>query len=74
MEAHAGELGFCFDAAHARVFSRTPDPGPWLALAPEHLHLNDTDGVYDRHWNLGRGSWATGRGSVPTWTGPWSWR
>ena len=55
LEAHAGELGFCFDAAHARVFSRTPDPGPWLALAPEHLHLNDTDGVYDRHWNLGRG-------------------
>ena len=55
LEAHAGELGFCFDAAHARVFSRTPDPGPWLALGPEHLHLNDTDGVYDRHWNLGRG-------------------
>ncbi|WP_374938817.1 sugar phosphate isomerase/epimerase family protein [Thermus thermophilus] len=55
LEAHAGELGFCFDTAHARVFSRTPDPGPWLALAPEHLHLNDTDGVYDRHWNLGRG-------------------
>ncbi|MFN4073897.1 MAG: sugar phosphate isomerase/epimerase family protein [Thermus sp.] len=49
------ELGFCFDAAHARVFSHTPDPDPWLALDPEHLHLNDTDGAYDRHWNLGEG-------------------
>ncbi|MFN4071297.1 MAG: TIM barrel protein, partial [Thermus caldifontis] len=31
------ELGFCFDAAHARLFSQTPDPGPWLGLDPEHL-------------------------------------
>ncbi|WP_084521361.1 sugar phosphate isomerase/epimerase family protein [Thermus islandicus] len=55
LEAYSGGLGFCFDAAHARVFSRTPDPAPWLALLPEHLHLNDTDGIYDRHWGLGRG-------------------
>ncbi|WP_243031736.1 sugar phosphate isomerase/epimerase family protein [Thermus altitudinis] len=49
------ELGFCFDAAHARVFSQTPEPAPWLALEPEHLHLNDTDGVYDGHRQLGEG-------------------
>ncbi|WP_117237808.1 TIM barrel protein [Thermus sediminis] len=49
------ELGFCFDPSHAQVFSRTPAPEPWLALAPDHLHLNDHDGTYDRHWNLGRG-------------------
>lgn len=49
------ELGFCFDAAHARVFSRTPDPTPWLALDPGHLHLNDNDGVYDGHRQLGEG-------------------
>jgi sugar phosphate isomerase/epimerase len=49
------ELGFCFDASHAQVFSRTPLPEPWLALAPDHLHLNDHDGAYDRHWNLGWG-------------------
>ncbi|GAA6749288.1 sugar phosphate isomerase/epimerase family protein [Thermus tengchongensis] len=55
LEAYPEALGFCFDAAHARVFSHTPEPEPWLALNPEHLHLNDTDGVYDRHWNLGRG-------------------
>ncbi|GAB5601678.1 sugar phosphate isomerase/epimerase [Thermus sp. FJN-A] len=55
LEAHGPALGFCFDAAHARVFSQTPDPEPWLALGPKHLHLNDTDGTYDRHWNLGTG-------------------
>ncbi|WP_038045187.1 TIM barrel protein [Thermus caliditerrae] len=49
------ELGFCFDAAHARVFSHTPEPAPWLELNPHHLHLNDTDGLFDRHWNLGQG-------------------
>lgn len=49
------ELGFCFDSSHAQVFSRTPLPEPWLALAPDHLHLNDHDGAYDRHWNLGWG-------------------
>lgn len=55
LEAHGEVVGFCFDAAHARVFSATPEPEPWLALGPEHLHLNDTDGLYDRHWNLGTG-------------------
>ncbi|GAA5335217.1 MULTISPECIES: sugar phosphate isomerase/epimerase family protein [Thermus] len=55
LAAYPEALGFCFDAAHARVFSATPKPEPWLALGPEHLHLNDTDGVYDRHWNLGQG-------------------
>ncbi|WP_448567537.1 sugar phosphate isomerase/epimerase family protein [Thermus sp.] len=49
------ELGFCFDPSHAQVFSRTPAPEPWLALVPDHLHLNDHDGAYDRHWNLGLG-------------------
>ncbi|WP_240030540.1 sugar phosphate isomerase/epimerase family protein, partial [Thermus scotoductus] len=48
-------LGFCFDPAHARVFSRTPDPQAWLALRPRHLHLNGTDGLYDRHWQLDQG-------------------
>lgn len=60
------EVGFCFDAAHARVFSRVPEPGPWLALEPDHLHLNDTDGLYDRHWNLG-----TGVLGHRTWLGPY---
>jgi sugar phosphate isomerase/epimerase len=55
LEAHPEALGFCFDAAHARVFSLLPDPDPWLALGPEHLHLNDNDGRFDRHWNLGQG-------------------
>lgn len=49
------DLDFCFDPAHARVFSTTPDPLPWLALRPGHLHLNGTDGLYDRHWNLDQG-------------------
>ncbi len=49
------ELGFCFDPSHAQVFSRTPAPEPWLALVPDHIHLNDHDGAYDRHWNLGLG-------------------
>jgi sugar phosphate isomerase/epimerase len=49
------QLGFCFDPSHAQVFSRTPAPEPWLALVPGHLHLNDHDGAYDRHWNLGLG-------------------
>ncbi len=66
LEAYPGELGFCFDAAHARVFSLVRDPGPWLALSPGHLHLNDTDGVHDRHWNLGRG--VLGHGA---WLGPY---
>ena len=48
-------LGFCFDAAHARVFSRTPEARPWLALGPGHLHLNDTHPPYDRHGQLGTG-------------------
>ncbi|MGM8838764.1 MULTISPECIES: sugar phosphate isomerase/epimerase family protein [Thermus] len=55
LAAYPEALGYCFDAAHARVFSRTPEPEAWLSLRPEHLHLNDTDGVYDRHWNLGEG-------------------
>ncbi|AFV77331.1 endonuclease IV (plasmid) [Thermus oshimai JL-2] len=62
-------LGFCFDPAHARVFSATPDPFSWLALRPGHLHLNGTDGVYDRHWNLDRGegdlAWLEGLEGVP---------
>ncbi len=48
-------LGFCFDPAHAWVFSRTGNPQAWLALRPRHLHLNGTDGLYDRHWQLGQG-------------------
>lgn len=55
LEVHGEAVGFCFDAAHAWVFSATPDPKPWLALKPEHLHLNDTDGPHDRHWNLEAG-------------------
>ncbi|TBH17286.1 sugar phosphate isomerase/epimerase family protein [Thermus thermamylovorans] len=55
LAAYPGRVGFCFDAAHARVFSQVPEPEAWLALAPEHLHLNDSDGVCDRHWNLGQG-------------------
>ncbi len=47
-------LGFCFDPAHAWVFSRTGDPQAWLALRPRH-HPNGTDGLYDRHWQLGQG-------------------
>ncbi|AEV16199.1 Xylose isomerase domain protein TIM barrel [Thermus sp. CCB_US3_UF1] len=66
LEAYPEGVGFCFDAAHARVFSQTPEPGPWLALEPEHLHLNDTDGTYDRHWNLGRGVL-----DHPRWLGPY---
>ncbi len=54
LKAHP-ELGFCFDPAHAHVFSQTPEPWPWLALGPGHLHLNDTQGVYDDHLNLGEG-------------------
>ncbi|MDW8091769.1 MAG: sugar phosphate isomerase/epimerase [Meiothermus sp.] len=55
LESYPEAMGFCFDAAHARVFSRLPQLAPWLALRPEHLHLNDTDGLFDRHWNLGQG-------------------
>ncbi|GLV48470.1 xylose isomerase [Thermus sp. LT1-2-5] len=65
LEAYPETMGFCFDAAHARVFSRVPEPEPWLALNPEHLHLNDTDGVYDRHWNLGTGVLEHGRWLPP---------
>jgi sugar phosphate isomerase/epimerase len=49
------ELRYCFDAAHAHVFSRTPDPQAWLSLKPAHLHLNDNAGVYDDHLPLGTG-------------------
>jgi sugar phosphate isomerase/epimerase len=49
------ELRFCFDAAHAQVFSRTPDPSEWLALSPAHLHLNDNHGEFDEHLTLGAG-------------------
>jgi sugar phosphate isomerase/epimerase len=49
------DLRYCFDAAHAQVFSRTPQPEPWLALNPAHLHLNDNHGVFDDHLQLGQG-------------------
>jgi hypothetical protein len=49
------ELRYCFDAAHAHVFSRTPDPHAWLTLEPAHLHLNDNGGEYDDHRALGTG-------------------
>jgi sugar phosphate isomerase/epimerase len=48
-------LGSCFDAAHAQVFSRSPDPQGWLALQPTHLHLNDNRGEFDEHLPLGTG-------------------
>jgi sugar phosphate isomerase/epimerase len=49
------DLRYCFDAAHARVFSRTPEPHPWLELNPAHLHLNDNHGEFDDHLALGTG-------------------
>jgi sugar phosphate isomerase/epimerase len=49
------ELRYCFDAAHAHVFSRTRDPQAWLALEPAHLHLNDNRGEFDDHLQLGEG-------------------
>lgn len=68
-------LGFCFDPAHARVFSRTPDPQAWLALRPRHLHLNGTDGLYDRHWQLDQGGWTwAGLGTSRRRAWWWSWR
>lgn len=65
LRAYPERVGFCFDAAHARVFSQVPEPEVWLKLAPEHLHLNDTDGTYDRHWNLGQGLLDHGRWLAP---------
>lgn len=52
---HLPELRYCFDAAHAHVFSRTPNPMAWLDLEPAHLHLNDNAGVFDDHLQLGTG-------------------
>lgn len=51
-------LGFCFDVAHAAVFSETPDPQPWLDRLGgvwRHLHVSDSHGRYDEHLPPERG-------------------
>ena len=55
------QFGVCLDYAHASVFGG--EPGVWVrALAPyiRHLHLNDNDGLADRHDAVGDGvtDWA----------------
>jgi sugar phosphate isomerase/epimerase len=53
-------LGLSIDTGHAYLTSLIGGPspdqwiretGPWLG----HVHLQDTDGLADRHWKIGRG-------------------
>lgn len=49
-------FGLCYDRAHAEVFGCGPEG--WLeSLAPyiRHMHINDNDGLTDRHDALGAG-------------------
>lgn len=49
-------FGICYDRAHAQVFGG--GPARWLeALAPYilHMHINDNDGLTDRHDSVGSG-------------------
>ena len=49
-------FGVCYDRAHAQVFGGGPEG--WLeALAPyvRHMHINDNDGLTDRHDPVGTG-------------------
>ncbi len=49
-------FGLCYDRAHAEVFGG--GPAGWLeALAPyiRHMHINDNDGLTDRHDPVGTG-------------------
>ncbi len=49
-------FGLCYDRAHAQVFGGGPEG--WLeALAPyiRHMHINDNDGLTDRHDAVGTG-------------------
>ncbi|MBN1646422.1 MAG: sugar phosphate isomerase/epimerase [Spirochaetales bacterium] len=53
----ADNIRFCFDLAHAVVFSNRK-PLYWLekmARHLEHVHLSDCNGVFDEHLALGRG-------------------
>jgi sugar phosphate isomerase/epimerase len=49
------------DVGHAMIMHRTgggPTPDQWVAAAGNrlgHIHLQDTDGLDDRHWPPGRG-------------------
>jgi len=56
--AGMSNIGLCFDAAHHRVFGKTP-VGEWIErCAPliEEVHLTDNEGEWDDHLAPGRGS------------------
>jgi sugar phosphate isomerase/epimerase len=56
-DAIGGDVGFCFDLAHACLRSRIPF-SEWMArLSPrlQEIHLNDCDGHDDAHLALGEG-------------------
>ncbi len=57
MEAGAGQVGFCLDVGHARVFSETPLED-WLKNLGQgiiELHLHDNHGQADEHLPPGQG-------------------
>ena len=51
-------LGFCFDAAHATLFSRLPVQKWVSALGPDlrEMHIHDNRGLRDDHLPAGEGS------------------
>ena len=51
-------LGFCFDAGHARLFSRLPFQKWMEAFGPDlrEIHIHDNRGLRDDHLPVGEGS------------------